>query len=99
MVCAPLLAGKLTLNCPKHAPLPGRGTAGDKPRFVITSLPTGCVDARHLDEEFYCARDDMENRTKECQFDLFADRTSAATMRANQLRLSSPPWTTCSCRR
>ena len=29
----------------------------------------------------------MENRIKECQADLFADRTSAATMRANQLRL------------
>src|SRR5262249_15988756 len=35
----------------------------------------------------YCARGDMENRIKECQLDLFADRTSAATMRANQLRL------------
>jgi hypothetical protein len=35
----------------------------------------------------YCARGDMENRIKECQVDLFADRTSAATMRANQLRL------------
>ena len=35
----------------------------------------------------YCARGEMENRIKECQLDLFADRTSAATMRANQLRL------------
>lgn len=36
---------------------------------------------------YYCARGDMENRIKECQLDLFADRTSAATMKANQLRL------------
>jgi hypothetical protein len=40
-----------------------------------------------LYENLYCARGDMENRIKECQLDLFADRTSAATMRANQLRL------------
>jgi hypothetical protein len=45
------------------------------------------VTALHLYEEVYCARGDMENRIKECQGDLFADRTSAATMRANQLRL------------
>ena len=40
-----------------------------------------------LDEDFYCARGDMENRIKEQQLDLFADRTSAANMRVNQLRL------------
>jgi hypothetical protein len=40
--------------------------------------------ARHLYEDVYCARGDMENRIKECQLDLYADRTSAATMRANQ---------------
>src|SRR5512134_3520085 len=57
------------------------------PRFVVTSLKaTECV-ARRLYEEVYCARGDMENRIKECQGDLFADRTSTATMRANQLRL------------
>ena len=44
-------------------------------------------EARHLYEKVYCARGDMENRIKECQLDLFADRTSAKTMRANQLRL------------
>ena len=38
-------------------------------------------------ETIYCARGEMENRIKECQLDLFADRTSAATMRANQIRL------------
>ena len=57
------------------------------PRFVVTSLGTGEVKARRLYEKVYCARGDMENRIKECQGDLFADRTSAATMRANQLRL------------
>jgi hypothetical protein len=63
-------------------------TGGEpNPRFVVTSLKPGEVTARHLYEEIYCARGDMENRIKECQGDLFADRTSAATMRANQLRL------------
>src|SRR4051795_5861129 len=57
------------------------------PRFVVTSLKPGEVTGRHLYEEVYCARGDMENRIKETQGDLFADRTSAATMRANQLRL------------
>ena len=62
---------------------------GDKanPRFVVTSLRTAEAPARHLYEAVYCARGEMENRIKECQLDLFADRTSAATMRANQLRL------------
>jgi len=67
--------------------MPGRGEAGANPRFVVTSLKAGEIDARSLYEELYCARGDMENRIKECQLDLFADRTSAATMRANQLRL------------
>ncbi len=57
------------------------------PRFVVTSLKPDRWTARALYEELYCARGDMENRIKECQGDLFADRTSAATMRANQLRL------------
>src|SRR4051795_5861131 len=57
------------------------------PRFIVTSLKPGEVTGRHLYEEVYCARGDMENRIKETQGDLFADRTSAATMRANQLRL------------
>ncbi len=61
---------------------------GPNPRFIVTSLkPTTKRDARALYEELYCARGDMENRIKEAQADLFADRTSAATMRANQLRL------------
>ncbi len=57
------------------------------PRFVVTSLKLKEVSGQHLYEVIYCARGEMENRIKECQLDLFADRTSAATMRANQLRL------------
>jgi Transposase DDE domain group 1 len=57
------------------------------PRFVVTSLPADKHQARALYEKLYCARGEMENRIKECQLDLFADRTSTGTMRANQLRL------------
>ena len=57
------------------------------PRFVVTSLSAEEVAAKPLYEERYCARGEMENRIKECQLDLFADRTSTHTMRANQLRL------------
>jgi len=57
------------------------------PRFVVTSLARDECKAKHLYEKVYCARGDMENRIKECQLDLYADRTSTATMRANQLRL------------
>jgi hypothetical protein len=56
------------------------------PRFVVTSLGAEHWAAQPLYEELYCARGDMENRIKE-QFVLFADRVSAATLRANQLRL------------
>ncbi len=63
-------------------------TGGEaNPRFIVASLARREAEARHLYEKVYCARGDMENRIKECQGDLFADRTSAATMRANQLRL------------
>jgi hypothetical protein len=63
-------------------------TGGEaNPRFVVTSLKSTEVGGRYLYEKVYCARGEMENRIKECQLDLFADRTSAATMRANQLRL------------
>jgi Transposase DDE domain group 1 len=57
------------------------------PRFVVTSLRRDECKAKYLYEKVYCARGEMENRIKECQLDLYADRTSAATMRANQLRL------------
>jgi len=62
-------------------------TQGPNPRFVVTSLPADAIAARTLYEDVYCARGDVENPIKEQQLDLFADRTSAATMRANQLRL------------
>jgi hypothetical protein len=62
-----------------------RGEAN--PRFIVTSLGRNQVAGRVLYEDVYCARGDMENRIKECQADLFADRTPTATMRANQLRL------------
>ena len=54
---------------------------------MVTSLSVDEFDARSLYEDEYCARGEMENRIKEQQLYLFADRTSAATMRANQLRL------------
>jgi hypothetical protein len=62
-----------------------RGEAN--PRFIVTSLDREAIAGQSLYEDIYCARGDMENRIKECQADLFADRTPAATMRANQLRL------------
>jgi hypothetical protein len=60
---------------------------GANPRFVVTSLPAQRYDPRTLYEDLYCARGDMENRIKEQQLDLFADRTSTHTLRANQIRL------------
>ena len=60
---------------------------GANPRFVVTSLPASAIDARTLYEDVDCARGEVENRIKEQQLDLFADRTSAATMRADELRL------------
>jgi len=56
-------------------------------RFIVTSQPIESIDAQTLYEDEYCARGDMENRIKEQKTFLFSDRTSAATMRANQLRL------------
>src|SRR5512134_2718276 len=57
------------------------------PRFVVTSGKATDVDGKTLYEQVYCARGEMENRIKQCQLDLFSDRTSTATMAANQLRL------------
>ena len=54
---------------------------------MLTSLSKKTIDARQLHEQTYCARGDMENRIKEQQLYLFADRTSSHSMRANQLRL------------
>jgi len=60
---------------------------GPNPRFVVTSLPRRRIRARRLYERLYCGRGEMENRIKEQQLWLFADRTSTARLRANQLRL------------
>jgi hypothetical protein len=60
---------------------------GANPRFVVTSLSKERTDARTLYEDRYCARGEMENRIKEQQLYLFADRTSTHAMRSNQLRL------------
>jgi len=67
----------------KAEQLPGKAN----PRFVVTSLRAEQYAAQSLYEDLYCARGDMENRIKEQQLGLFADRTSTETMRANQLRL------------
>ena len=60
---------------------------GENPRFIVTSLSAERMEDRALYEELYCARGDMENRIKEQQLALFADRTSTHEMRSNQLRL------------
>ncbi len=70
---------------------------GVNPRFIVTNLPACGFDdpadpatryhARELYDDLYCARGDMENRIKEQQMDLFADRTSTHWMASNQLRL------------
>ena len=72
--------------------LPGKAN----PRFVVTSLPEWEVtwdedliwnDAQTVYEKLYCARGEMENRIKEQQLDLFADRTSTHHLKSNQLRV------------
>ena len=63
------------------------GAGKANPRFIVTSRAIADVDARTLYEDVYCARGERENRITEQQLMLFADRTSAATLRANQLRL------------
>ena len=60
---------------------------GENPRFIVTSVAVTEWEGRRLYEEVYCARGDMENRIKEQQLGLFADRTSSSQMQANQLRL------------
>ena len=60
---------------------------GSNPRFVVTSLPPKWFPAAVVYETVYCERGEMENRIKEQQMGLFADRTSTGTMRGNQLRL------------
>jgi hypothetical protein len=60
---------------------------GPNPRFVVTSLRAESFAAQPAYEQEYCGRGDMENRIKEQQLMLFANRVSCATMRANQVRL------------
>jgi hypothetical protein len=60
---------------------------GENPRFVVTNLSKQEFAAKELYEDLYCARGEMENRIKEQQLGLFADRTSSATFSANHLRL------------
>jgi Transposase DDE domain group 1 len=73
-----------------------RPAQGDNPRFIVTNLPkdgwgepaqAARLASAPLYEKFYCARGGMENRIKEQQLDLFADRTSTHWMASNQLRL------------
>ena len=80
-------AHELEPPAPRHRQ--GRVDARARPIRASSSPRCGATSAtaEHLYEKIYCARGEMENRIKECQLDLFADRTSAATMRANQLRL------------
>jgi hypothetical protein len=61
---------------------------GANPRFVVTSLSVTEYAMQALYEKEYCGRGNMENRIKEQQLYLFADRVSCATMRANQIRLN-----------
>ena len=60
---------------------------GANPRFIVTSISPEEIEARELYERNYCARGDMENRIKEKQLDLFADRTSTRFLWSNQIRL------------
>ena len=74
----------------RHVVAKAERTQGEaNPRFVVTSLTRAQCKPKYLYEKGSGIRaaGDMENKIKECQLDLYADRTSAATMRANQLRL------------
>jgi hypothetical protein len=81
--------GQLEPCTPGHRQGGAPDQKGANPRLIVTSLPAAAIDSRTLHERVYCARGEMENRIKEQQLDLFADRTSTATMRVNQLRLRS----------
>jgi hypothetical protein len=75
-------------SCERRVIAKAEVTGGEaNPRFVVTSLKRRECKPKYLYEKLYCTRGDMENRIKECQLDLYADRTSSATMKANQLRL------------
>lgn len=63
------------------------GHQGLKIRHVVTSLPASKIPPSKLYTDKYCPRGEMENRIKEQQLDLFADRTSTQIFESNQLRL------------
>jgi hypothetical protein len=63
------------------------GSKGLKIRHIVTSLPASKIPPSKLYTDKYCPRGEMENRIKEQQLDLFADRTSTQTFESNQLRL------------
>ena len=88
----PLLAAAVGLGDPTGGARRVVGKAevlgkGPNPRFVVTSLPTEPWPAVTLYEQLYCQRGEMENRIKEQQLEMFADRTSSHWMAVNQLRL------------
>jgi hypothetical protein len=60
------------------------GPKGANPRYVVTNLEG---DGQRLYDRLYCQRGEMENRIKECQLDMFADRTSCHDWWPNQFRL------------
>ena len=75
-------------SCTRRVVGKAEWTKGEaNPRFIVTNVHPAFGAARFLYETVYCQRGEMENRLKECQGELFADRTPAPTMRANQLRL------------
>ncbi|MHB0949578.1 MAG: transposase, partial [Gemmatimonadaceae bacterium] len=80
-------ARRVVAKAEQLTPTTTEGAGKQNPRLVATSLPVAALDARTLYETLSCARGDMENRRKEQQLMLLADRTSAATLRANQRRL------------
>ena len=80
--------GRATVGAARRVAAKAEWTHGKaNPRFVVTSIATHRVRARHLYARLYCQRGEMENRIEERQLDLFADRTSTRAMRTNRLRL------------
>jgi hypothetical protein len=89
--CTRRIVGNAEWIAAKHDRMRDEHDKGQaNPRFVVTSLAKDRREARCLYEELYCARGEMENRIKECQLDLFADRTSAATMPSKKRRCIIP---------
>lgn len=62
-------------------------SGGENPRFLVTNIPATQWSAQRLYETLYCARGEVENRIKEQQLDMFANRVSTSELFSNQLRL------------